>query len=251
MAKPTDPDPSKPLFTERKSFEAWLKDKPKDWAVDLAMRSALRVGVLLWPVRGQNAPSRSMASLLLQTHRVLFILHSTSGDNVQRKRAADAVNAIVRAARATRSDANAARAAAGAATYAADANAVIAAAYAADAAAYAANAAAYADADAGTVITANAANYASVWSELEQEARYFSLGTQRTALARLPLWRERSDWVDLRFETTRQTGLARSPFNFWLAWYRLVLLGESTHNVISPKAVQDLALADSDFWTPK
>jgi hypothetical protein len=50
MAKSTDPDPSKPLFVDRVSFEAWLKGKPDEWAGDLAMRSALRVGVLLWPV---------------------------------------------------------------------------------------------------------------------------------------------------------------------------------------------------------
>lgn len=254
MAKSTDPDPSKPLFTDEESFKAWLKDKPQNWAVDLAMRSALRAGMMLWPVHEPDAPNPFMANLILQTHRAFFILHTPSGDYTQRERAAAAnaanaahaayvaaSNAAANAAYTAAYASNAA-AAAYAAAYAA-ANAAYAAAHSASAAANAANAAAH-SADAA----ANATRVA--WTELEQEARYLSLGVKRSGLLSSPLWRERPSWVDQRFEGVREGEWAQSPFNLWLAWYRLVLLGEPTDTVIAPKAAQDLAFDVDAFWTP-
>jgi hypothetical protein len=41
-----------PLFRDRENFEAWLRDKPPEWATVLAGRAALRVLPLLaraWP----------------------------------------------------------------------------------------------------------------------------------------------------------------------------------------------------------
>lgn len=263
MAKSTDPDLSKPLFTDWNSFAFWLERKPNDWVVSLAMRSALRAGVLLWLVRQPYMLGRDVEELLLQSHRALFILHSTSGDNTQRQRAAayaiNASNAATNAATA----ANAAYAAYVPAAYAANA-----AAYAANAAANAANAgkaanarsaASNAVANAGKAAnaTANAAATAAAnadanaaWTELEQDAQYLTLGVKRSDLLSSPLWREWPSWVDQRFKAAREEEWAQSPFNLWLAWYRLVLLGEPTDTVIAPNAALDLAFAADAFWTP-
>jgi len=155
------------------SFEAWLQDKPNEWAQVLAARIALRVAPLA-------------ESLTLLTFRANFISSAPSKyptDDMRRAAlaAADAALAAARAALAADAATNAANAAhaAARAAYAAayTADAAHAAADAALAAAYTADVA-HAAADAA-VAAAVAADAATIWGAIRADCAWLEFNDNR------------------------------------------------------------------------
>jgi len=80
---------------DSEELEAWLKDKPRDWAVAIAARAALRVSPLLVNIFDEDAR-------LPRTALVLPIFRVTASSVAASQAPSDAVNAAAAiAARAT------------------------------------------------------------------------------------------------------------------------------------------------------
>lgn len=233
-----------PEFHDRESFEDWLEDRPRKWGAVLARRAALRAGVICL----QTSEHSNVLKARLHALRALFILYSASAGKARAAYAyADAYPA---------NTAGAFKAARGAGHPAKGAG------YAAVFAAYAAAADAYGDAADAAANTATAVNAVaavghtlaavgdeqSVWIAVQQDAQALTQGYDPGALAATPLWPAgRPSWVDEHFHTVAQSRTTWTPWAFWAAWYRCVLLGEPTGSVIDPRVAEEIALQDKSF----
>jgi hypothetical protein len=229
---------------DRQSLRAWLRDQPRETALAIATRAALRVIPLFWSRVASQARRNDLAELA--TCRLLIVpsvaaIRTTpelkaAARAARSARAADAVAraayAAARAAAGTRAAAYAAEAARAVAyaTYAAPDAAVEAAAdAAADAARAAADAAASAYAAAAAsdnrddaYASAFAAAHAAVWRTTREDCLAAEAG--QAAYGR-PLWAggEAADWTSSVHAGWRDRGGA---WTFWADWYEGHLTGE-------------------------
>ena len=231
----------------RRQFEAWLANQPREVAIALAARVALRVlpvvqtakgykGCLVLPVFRATAVSWSKAKYPAHETELVDYAATAYVSAVAAAAAAARTADAYAAVAATRATAASARAAAARAdnSYAAIA-AFRAAAYAAAFAEDANNAAAYADARGYAVVvrhadaatTASAAAFAGnatsrfFWSALSTDATRAEKGKKTCAIAGSPLWPRgqpdelRSLWQELK------AGLlaAKQDWRVWTTWY--------------------------------
>lgn len=244
---------------DRDSFEAWLEDKPIEWAQVIAARIALRAAPMAWAVAA--LPDERLAkdhsnNLILSTFRACCI--SSAGrkhpvDDI-RDAAADAANAAGAAADAAYA-AYAANAAVDSVAYA-SVNAAFIAALAADAAdAVNANTAAFAVANAASadvatnweVIRADCA-----WLEAVAEGNYDDSVTKAQALSNEPLWMKLAAPETLpgelkqKFHDFSESELAQTTsFGLITDWYRSVLQGKKGFLTSSEKKI---ALMPKEDW---
>ncbi len=243
-----------PKFGDRKSFEKWLTDKPREWAVVLAARVALRTVPFLADaeVRGDDDP---LAAIVLPTLRAtaapwVAAEYPTHGAGLQ----AAAFDATV--------DAAAAGDAADAAYAAAAANAARAAAYAADSAVFAvyaadaaradaaANAAARADVATVVAFATTAATTAAFWRALGRDTDALEDGIAPEDLAGRSLWiaegpEERPEIVDDSWLRLRSRLLDADPgWRVWTDWYQARLDGAPSNEALEVAR----ALIPNEVW---
>lgn len=203
-------------FKERNDFEAWLEDKPREWAVVLAARAALRVAPIL--ARGTDFMQIN-TRLLLPTMRCMLIAVAYG---VQRD---EDIKSAAYAAYAANANANAAAAAAYAAY----------AAYAAVAINAAANAAA-----------AYAAKY--TWKIVSGDATQLHEGISPQELAVSRLWPkgEESNWSRKNWQDLKDH-CAQSPEEGWDVWVTWWQERRDGHPYNAPME-RDIALIPNEDW---
>jgi hypothetical protein len=252
-------------ITNDDEFRSWIAAKPREWAVEIAARVALRVLPLTFATSDTAAKSRLAGQLRLQASRAMFIVRTARMhvDHAQALPAAAYVTAAHAAARAARA---ADRANVGQAAAIPAANAAAAAAHAAEAArtdAAAAAAGAAADAAAAAAAAANAAGApaAAIWESITADARW--LGSQKGYLMRQPLWlddvRGNSNfktnfplWVREPFDAFDQSqSVIDGPWGVWLAWYRAILpnsRGAMPRSHFGKGKEVEIATKETSFW---
>lgn len=208
-----------PLFQDRESFEAWLKDKPQEWARVLAGRSALRVFPLLaqeWRSGGRGLERKQGLTLLSAR--------------------ANCVSRLARTwpSRKTRS------AAAAAAAFAADADAA---------------ASVTSVTSEGTAYIAYDASAAdAIWKSLGDDAARLSAGDASASLESAPLWPSgEADWFEREWRNLRQALEADGEhWTLWIDWYRRAIRGSRSIFGLDPegdKAVAErLVAVKENFW---
>ncbi len=242
-------------------LEAWLEDKPIDWAQVIAVRAALRSFPVVFAINDlsdeQFDPIRKQG-LFLQSFRGSFISwaalrHSVRiPDNIYA--AYNAIDAAVRSSAYSRADASVRAAASVAASARAIASApsfrpaAAAARAAADAAAYIASHAAEARRD--------------VWAAIADDCR--SLQAGEVNLINHPLWpidvrhnpRYRANlppWARAPFDAFAASDLARSTsFGLIIDWYRAILpsaMGRRPRSLFDEKTDIAVTLPPDEFWT--
>jgi hypothetical protein len=262
-------------ITDPDKLRSWLTGKPTEWAVDIAVRAALRV----IPLTLAAGTAKAAGNLRLQALRAAFIAWTTGmrGDYAQAKpdddaRAdtdATAAYAATTAAYAACSDAartvGVAEATAAYATTATAAAAAVAHAAAVNARAAVARAAATADAaaDAAIADTADAAHRATIWQSIAADARWLGSSRKPGRLIEQPLWlgdvpgapdaktivpprlREALDTFD------RNPLVTEGPWGVWLAWYRAILPdapGAKPRSFFGEPKDIEIARLDDTFW---
>jgi hypothetical protein len=218
-------------------FEAWLNDKPREWAQALSARIALRVLPFIYSPKIRFDLTKAVC-------RALFIsacARSYPHAEMTQAAADAAADAAAYAA---------ADAAADAAAYAAAYAAADAAAYAADAAAaaYAADAAAY------------AAYAADIWESIESDAIWLEGQTSdeaiklAQALMNRPLWP--SDMPEIISENwgrlKSQLLGANQDWDIWVDWYENRLTGGPIAFSLLPipydEITLEIATETNEFW---
>lgn len=249
-------------ISSREELEAWLKDKPREWAHVVALRAALRVLPLPCDpaaFRGQPADLR-LPLAVFRAGEMLSGARKIPPAEIAAARSAAADGAAVNAA--ARAGAAAASYGSAAATAAAYASAYAAAtvayhAYASaasDAADHAARAAAAlsaastyaADSPAAYAATGNAnrsAAHAAVWAALSGDCAQLEDGIAPAALLDQLLWIERPDWFqDAWGRAAKWLSRPEHGFAIWREWYFGRLEG-------LPHAFDRFdAAADEDFY---
>jgi len=226
-------------FNNRRDLERWLKARPREDAVVIAARAALRVLPFLITALVEDA-GKHRAAIVLPVFCALAApwvaaVGPTQGAEVRKAAAADAYAAAAAAA-GYADDAHAVEAvdAANAAGYAADAYALDTAA---DAAADAADAAAYAD-----------AAYAggTVWKAVSADATALEQGQSPEHVATSPLWPEtRPDWATEAWAWLEDHLLkAGDGWLVWTGWYEDRLHGRPFNKALEEARV----LIDPDLW---
>lgn len=238
-------DIEEPHFHDRDSFEAWLKDKPREWGVVLARRVVFRISVWCLAADNDNEGARAKFHVL----RANFIIKSAGANQTQVRAAANAaetanstVNEVYDAYAAYAAYAAKATYLASSATYIPSvathvSNAMNAAATAANEAVYDAIAA---DPDRQSL---------SLWQSVRADALVLLRTQKPHLLSPLPLWPDSvPNPVVEAFENARNKSIDSPSWRFWLAWYRCVLLGESTDSVIDSKIAEEIALQETSYW---
>ena len=201
-------------ITSREELKEWLKDKPREWAQVIALRSALRVAPIAcdpanWKY-GEVRPSLTKA--MFRAMAVSSAAAEYPADDTVR-----------RAARAAAAAADAAAASASAAVRAAN---VARAAYAASAAVRAANVARAVYAASAAAAAASATDApAAFWQQVSQECTQLEDGTPHETLLGQPLWaepfeEERPDWFqDAWGRAAQWLSRPEDGFEIWREWY--------------------------------
>ena len=260
----------KPDFNSRKDLEAWLRDKPPEWAQALAVRSALRVFPLVLSiahVRVEILTSSDKHNLILQAFRAICISWAACKYPAHDMSASSAAAYASVSARAA-SAASASAASAIYVTRAAAASAVSASAsavYASRAFASAASAAAYA---AGAPSASADAASAALSAALIEDTNFLvSAGNGRAAATQLiamPLWiGELTE--SARYQTNSPEFARRAYDKFvnlgWVRgsswelitdWYAAILPNgrrRRPKSLFGEKADIAIATQADDFWT--
>jgi hypothetical protein len=242
-------------------FEAWLNDKPREWAQALSARIALRVLPFIYSPKIRFDLTKAVC-------RALFIsacARSYPHAEMTQAAADAAADAAAYAAADAAADAAAyaaAYAAADAAAYAADA-AADAAAYAARAAA-AAYAAAYAADAAAAAYAADAAAYAAyaadIWESIESDAIWLEGQTSdeaiklAQALMNRPLWPSdvSKDILENWGRLKSQLLGANQDWDIWVDWYENRLTGGPIAFSLLPipydTVTPEIATETNEFW---
>lgn len=219
-------------FGQAKDVEAWLNDKPREWAVVLATRAALRATpALAVLIDGTHIPARQRAVILLPVFRAMIISWAAAkypARSNEMRVAADSANSVfdaagLAAARATAAADGAADAAfkASATLVAGQALIVSHAAYAGLAANSAAIGAAYA------AQPAFDATAAAILEAISADARLLKSSMLSDALALQPLWPwgERAwaadNWAQLKQSLLlpESEPIRKENWQVWIDWY--------------------------------
>jgi hypothetical protein len=225
-------------ITSREQLEAWLKDKPADWAQVIAAHAALRV--LPYEFREQPSYWRSIDPVLplFRATSISWAAHNFPAQNMAR--------------------------AAGAAARAADTENISSAAAAAYAAATPAAAAIYA------VATANAASIYGVstnvlfWENISHDCQWLSTKSDAASatrhLTREKLWLalKPKDWNKKRISVASRLRSRDEGYDVWIEWYNRRIEGHDAafdipgdiHRAEDKAILARLANAtDKDFWS--
>lgn len=246
---------------DRDRFKTWLQDKPKEWALVLAARIALRVAPLAWSVAALSEgilEKKFRENLTLLTFRANFISSAARrypADDMKRA-AADAFGAATAnsATTSASSYATAAIVAASAAGNAADA---------ADAAAFNANcgADAYASTDSAMASTSPAYVAASFfwdtlradcdWLEAVAEGNDTDSAKQAQALSNQPLWMKLAApdalpmELEQKFHQFNASELAQTTsFGLITDWYKAAIEGKSAFGKKAELAIAKMSPED-------
>ncbi len=260
-------------ITSKEELERWLSDKPREWAVAIAARAALRVVPVLGTEGERRGRTDARVGVDLPVFRAVFLSSTMLGCKAKdRKALAIAAFAASRAALAAANVAASSNVAAASNVDAAAAAAGVAAfnsAAAADAVRSAANTAAYgayvayddaypgaADAaDAAAAFAADAA-VAEVWAALSRDARTLAAAASDAPVAtllRTPLW-PGSDipaWVQKGWALLRDAeALKAAGFDVWFDWYEglLPLKGSTPTDHFGPDLTRRIALQPPEWW---
>ncbi len=241
-------------ITSREELEAWLKDKPIDFAQVITARAVLCV---LPYAFGEATPDYWVPDYWVANHS-LALFRATLISWAARNFPAHDMAAAARAASGAAYDTYGARANGGYATN--GYHAAYAAAYASRAAANAANAA-YASRAAARV--ANATNAAAAWANINHDCDWFtSDGDPASASRRLTrekLWPagEPDGWAEALVSATGRIAALNQGYSVWIDWYNRRIEGHDAAfdipgdtNRIEDKAIL-ARLADAtneDFW---
>ena len=252
-------------ITSRAELEAWLKDKPADFAQVIAARAALRV---LPYAFAKNVPQKwvsDFASPLFRASAISWAARNfPAHDMVAAARAARAAARAadadaVAAAVAVRAAARAVADAAAVASYAADA-AAYAVEYAADAAAYAVEYAADAAARAAARAAADAAVWANISHDCDWLGKYPDPALAAQQMTSVGLWPAgeldgwRAAWA---YAANRLLGIYAS-YQVWIDWYNRRFEGGNDaaftipgdHDRTEDKAIlaRLAGATNEDFW---
>ncbi len=227
---------------DKKSLEAWLKDQPREVAVAIASRAALRV-MPVWAAYclTEYAHERDLTALPnLRLNLISSVALVSPTDDIRRAAFA-AARAYAAAAAIDAVAAYAARAAraAVAATDATDTFASDAATAATDAfASGAASAAAFAATDAARAVAFAAGD---VWHSIRLDAGTVEEGGDCLSL---PLWPDGNPLEDSWKKVRADWSWASSPYSFWLRWYHGLLTGTP----MMPDLLYRIGLIPNDIW---
>ncbi len=238
-------------FHSHKEFDNWLSDKPRDWAVVLAARTALRVlpilararqvedfgSVIVLPVVRAMALAWAAATYPAQARELADRAAAASEAAANATAAADAADSAANAAYAYAAH-DAARAAADAYASAADTDAYVYSAYAA--------------ADAATDAAATDAD-AAIWDTLQLDGTRLENGAKAAELARSPLWAGMNDRMfDEQRDALRQVlSQLGGDWPIWQFWYHSRFDGQQSFGLPASAAEAiDLRIArqDDDWW---
>ncbi len=221
---------------DRDSLEAWLKDQPREVAVEIAARAALRV-MPVWAAfcYSDDALKNGLEPLsVLRIDLILSVAVISPTGEIKSARSAYA-------ARARPAFSFAADAAAAFVYAAAEAAAEAAAAFGADAARAAASAAAYA-ADAAS--RAAFAALGAFWQAVRSDAQAAeTVVANRTT----PLWPDENPLQEVWKKTRQDWSQPNSPYAFWRRWYDSLLDPHSTPP-FPDELLYRIALIDNAIW---
>jgi hypothetical protein len=257
-------------ITSQDELTEWLEHKPREWALVIAVRAALRVlPIALDPEEYIDGIVRSRFALTV--FRAIAISSGASTiptDDIAAAYAASAADTYAAAAAdtypASTSGARAGAAAesASAAAYAtafacASANAAYGVANAAAlAVAHAADAAGYtnAAADAFAADSAAAAASVAIWQSISNDLSALENGIGLNELFSQPLWQERPDWFDQSWDNAKRwMSRNKDGFQIWREWYLGRLEGTAhTFAGFDQEAEREfftrLFAQDDDWW---
>lgn len=248
-----------PEFTDRVELHVWLDGQPREVAVVIATRSALRALPLLDDVflSRRDAP-RARADIILPVFRSAALPWVAGTWPTHGRELASAFTVASAAASAASASAAAASAAASAAAFAADASAFAASAvFAADAATsatFASGAFASAVFASAVFASASAAAFASaadadaeVWSNISHDVTAIDGGLSPSELAGQPIWmtgREIPNWAMASWQNLKRHLVAADEgWEVWTEWYEARLAGRPTYPNLSAKANEEIELA--------
>jgi hypothetical protein len=255
-------------FRRSKDVERWLRDKPREWAVVMAHRAALRALPLALARAGSGLEQEQLTLAALRASIVVRTGTTYEADVLQAARAAAAA-----AARAASAASGSAAFAAFAATRAATNSAAFAAADAATSAAFvaaraaadasAAAAAAFAAAAAAAAARAAALAAAAFAADAVFLADRAPLGTAVQDLLGSPLWLE-DVRGDPRFAANpplrarqaldsfdQDSSAQAAGFGIWAAWYRALLpngMGRQPTDFFGRELSMRIASQPNDWW---
>jgi hypothetical protein len=210
--------------SSREELEAWLENKPREWAQVIAPRAALRVLPLCCDpdlFRDRNVDPR-LPMAVLRASTISSGAHDATPDDIAYAEFAQSAGRAANAAGAVAEAYGSAAAAYAAAATGTTAYAAAAEAYAATGTAAYADAAATAAAYAatGTAAYADAAAYAAVWRIIQSDCQSLDEGVTPEKLLRLHLWPEAPDWWSEAWDRARRwLSRPEDGFEIWREWY--------------------------------
>ncbi len=243
-------------ITSHEELEAWLKDKPADWAQVIAARGALRV--LPYPII-KDIYDEWIANYLLALIRALVISWASCNFPAHDMRsaartAADAADYVSRSSATSIIYATSAAYSVTHATYAIVEAPELLPFIASRSSAHAADAAADA---------AGAAARAAVWANIDHDCNWLtSNGSSASASRRLtrePLWPvgEPEGWAEAWVSATGRLAALNQDYDVWIDWYNRRIEGYTTAFDIPGDSdrTEDKAIlarladaTDEDFW---
>ena len=218
------------------SLKAWLDTQPREVAVDIAHRAAMRVLPIYWEavLRWQKPESRAIP--ILRANLVVGAARFVPTPVI--RTAAEAAHSAA--------DATAATAATTATAATATADAATATAQAAQGAAYAAAYDLTSDDAAGTAACAATAAETkgdAIWSALRDDARQVKV---KNDPGPAPLWLNGENPFAAHWqEVTERLPQDDPVWEFWRRWYKGALDGEQT---LDPDLIKEIATQDEAFW---
>jgi hypothetical protein len=236
-----------PKINDRSELQRWLADKPREWAVVLAARAALRAVPFIASVSRPRLAATTVLPVLRATGIARFAAAYPNRANEVAAATSAAVEARVTSALGRNAYTSDAAAAASAAASAAAASESTDHDEAAQAAAEAAAEAADAAAADGA-----AADGAAVWEAVGRDAERLERGTRATELVSLPLWAGmKNRWFDEQLDVLR-LALNRlgGDWPIWQLWYDSIFEGRPSFGLPADRAaeIDERVFLSSDEW---